>query len=486
VRGAQQSFVGSQIRRLREERHLTQAALAHLLQISPSYLNQIERNRRALSVPILLRLASIGVDIRAFSDDDSARLVGELEAIFADPAINADRAVRSHDLHELVRTLPAVARAVVVLHRRMHHVREQAQKASLLGAPAPAEAEDGRERLGMSYEEVRDFFYDHRSFFPDLDAAAEEMVLSEDLSAARPDHALEQLLFRRFGVRVASSSDPTIRRRYDPSTKLLMVSDALTPGRRAFQMAMQLAFLGEAPLLDALTESETLTSDDARALARTGLALYYAGAVVLPYRLFLRAAEDTGYDIEALAERFGQGIETVCHRLSTLQRPNEAGVPFFFVRVDRAGNVSKVHSATGIHFSRLGGSCPLWNVFEVFSFPGRVLTQVAEMPDGQRSLWIARMVRHSGGGYNRPGKEFAIGLGCEIRHAHRLIYARGLDLDDGSNRVPVGPGCRVCDRANCTQRAYPRVGRALNVDPNASTVAPYATTTSFTEARTPA
>jgi predicted transcriptional regulator len=303
------------------------------------------------------------------------------------------------------------------------------------------------------------------------------MVHSEDIGGARPDHALEQLLFRRFGVRVASTSDPAARRRYDPSTKLLMVSDTLTPGRRAFQMAMQAAFLGQAPLLETLTESETLTSGESRALARTGLALYYAGAVVLPYRRFLRAAEETGYDIEALAERFGQGIETVCHRLSTLQRPNEAGVPFFFVRVDRAGNISKVHSATGIHFSRLGGSCPLWNVFEVFSFPGRVLTQVAVMPDGQRSLWIARMVRHSGGGYNRPGKEFAIGLGCEIRHAHRLVYARGLDLDDRSNRVPVGPGCRVCDRPNCTQRAYPRVGRALNVDPDTSTVAPYATTT---------
>jgi XRE family transcriptional regulator, fatty acid utilization regulator len=485
VRGAQQSFVGSQIRRVREERHLTQAALAHLLEISPSYLNQIERNRRALSVPILLRLASIGVDIRTLSDDDSARLVGELEAIFANPAINADRAVRSHDIQELIRTLPAVARAVLVLHRRLHHAREQAHEASLLAAPAPADSEEGRGRSGMPYEEVRDFFYDHRSFFPDLDAAAEEMVLLEDISGARPDHALEQLLFRRFGVRVAASSDPAFRRRYDPSTKVLTVSDALTPGRRAFQIAMQLALLGEAPPLDALIESETLTTDESRALARTGLALYYAGAVVLPYRRFLRAAEATGYDIEALAERFGQGIETVCHRLSTLQRPDEAGVPFFFVRVDRAGNVSKVHSATGIHFSPLAGSCPLWNVFEVFSFPGRVLTQVAEMPDGQRSLWIARMVRHPGGGYTRPGKEFAIGLGCEVRHAHRLIYARGLDLDEGSNWVPVGPGCRVCDRADCTQRAYPRVGRSLSVDPNTSTVAPYATTTG-SEAQTPA
>jgi predicted transcriptional regulator/transcriptional regulator with XRE-family HTH domain len=474
VIGSQQ-FVGSQIRRLREERRLTQAALARLLEISPSYLNQIERNRRALSVPILLRLASIGVDIRAFSDDDSARLVGELEAIFSDPGISAEGQVRSNDLHELVRTMPAVARGVVLLNRRLLHLREQLHGASLLGAAAPADSAATEERLGVPYEEVRDFFYDNQSFFPELDTAAEEMVLAEGITESRPDLALEQLLFRRFGVRVASGSDASARRRYDPANKLLTIAEAMAPGRRAFQLAMQLAFLEEADLLDSLTESELLTSDESRSLARTGLALYYAGAVVLPYRRFIHAAEETGYDIEALADRFGQGIETVCHRLSTLQRPGEAGVPFFFVRVDRAGNISKVHSATGIHFSRLGGSCPLWTVFEVFSFPGRVLTQVAEMPDGQRSFWIARMVRHSGGGHNRPGKEFAIGLGCEIRHAHRLVYARGLDLDDPTSDAPVGPGCRVCDRMDCTQRAYPRIGRPLSVDPNASDVAPYAT-----------
>ncbi|MDN5853696.1 MAG: short-chain fatty acyl-CoA regulator family protein [Actinomycetia bacterium] len=474
---SRQSFVGSQIRRLREERHLTQAALAHLLGISPSYLNQIERNRRALTVPILLRFASIGVDVRAFSDDDTARLVGELEAIFADPSINADQEVRSHDLREMVRTLPTVARAVVLLHRRLHHVREQVQEAWLVPVlPGRPVSEDDLPHMGMPYEEVRDYFYDHRSYFPDLDVAAENMVPAEAIGGYRLDLALEQLLLRRFGVRLASSPDPTARRRYDASASVLTLSDTLPPRRRAFQIAMQLALLGEAPLLDELTISPTLSSDEARALARTGLALYFAGSVVLPYSTFLRAAEDTGYDIEALADRFSIGIETVCHRLSTLQRPNEAGVPFFFVRADRAGNVSKMHSATGIHFSRLGGSCPLWNVFEVFSFPGRVLTQVADMPDGQRSLWIATMVRHSGGGYNQPGKEFAIGLGCEIRHAHRLIYARGLDLHDGSNSVPVGPGCRLCARPDCTQRAYPRAGQPLSVDPNISTTAPYATT----------
>ncbi|MFN8108892.1 MAG: short-chain fatty acyl-CoA regulator family protein [Thermoleophilia bacterium] len=474
--GARQSFVGSQIRRLREERNLTQAALARMLEVSPSYLNQIERNRRALSVPVLLRLASIGVDLRSLSEDDNARLAGELEAIFADPTLNPDQEVRPHDVHELVRTLPAVARAVVVLNRRLRHVREQAQEAALLGASVRFEADESGESFGMPYEEVRDFFYDNRSFFPDLDAAAEEMVLSEEIGGARPDLVLEQLLFRRFGVRVVAGGDPGSRRRYDPESKILTVSDTLKPGRRAFQMATQLAYLGEGRLLDVHTRGETLTSDESRSLARAGLALYYAGAVVLPYSRFLAAAEETGYDIEALAGRFGQGIETVCHRLSTLQRPNEAGVPFFFLRVDRAGNVSKVHSATGIHFSRLGGSCPLWNVFEVFSFPGRVLTQVAEMPDGHRSLWIARMVRHSGGSYNRPGKEFAVGLGCEIRHAHRLVYARGLDLDERTNHVPIGPGCRVCDRTNCSQRAYPRVGRLLHVDPHTTTMAPYATT----------
>ncbi|MDP1068811.1 short-chain fatty acyl-CoA regulator family protein, partial [Klebsiella pneumoniae] len=97
-------------------------------------------------------------------------------------------------------------------------------------------------------------------------------------------------------------------------------------------------------------------STEAAALARIGLASYFAGALVLPYGRFLAAAQELRYDIALLARRFGVSFETVCHRLSTLQRREASGVPFFFVRVDRAGNISKRQSATDFQFSRSGGT----------------------------------------------------------------------------------------------------------------------------------
>lgn len=195
---------------------------------------------------------------------------------------------------------------------------------------------------------------------------------------------------------------------------------------------------------------------------------------MLPYGTFLSAAEALRYDIDLLVRRFGVSFETVCHRLSTLQRPEARGVPFFFVRVDRAGNISKRQSATDFHFSRAGGTCPLWNVYEAFSQPGKVLTQLAAMPDGRTYLWVARSIQHGTGGYGSPLRQFAVALGCDRRHASRLVYARGLALDDPETATPIGPGCKVCDRRGCAQRAFPALGRALSIDENMRTPEPYA------------
>ena len=157
-----------------------------------------------------------------------------------------------------------------------------------------------------------------------------------------------------------------------------------------------------------------------------------------------------------------------------MQRPDAQGIPFFFVRVDRAGNISKRQSATDFHFSRTGGTCPLWNVYEAFEQPGKILTQLARMPDGRTYLWVARCISRQRGGYGAPARTFSVALGCDVRHAHRLVYATGLDLNDPEAATPIGAGCKVCERENCAQRAFPAVGRGLQVDENLRQFAPYA------------
>ncbi|MFD5885761.1 short-chain fatty acyl-CoA regulator family protein [Streptomyces sp. NPDC060334] len=460
------TYAGARLRRLREERRMTQADLARVLAISPSYLNQMEHDSRPLTVPVLLRLTeAFGVDPGFFSERDTSRLVADLREALAQQV--AEARVSPSDLSELATRMPAVASVLLDLGRRSQLLAERLADAAD-GRDSPAEAPRS------PHEEIREFFYRRQNYLHDTDLAAEALAREIGIRPGDVVHALTRHLSERHSVRTTTDSDRL--HHYDPSTRVLHLSSRLRPGRQAFRMATQLALIEYGDELDRLAAEDFPVGSPAHALARIGIANYHAAALILPYTAFHAAAEEFRYDIERLTDHFGLGHETICHRLSTLQRPRLRGVPFSFVRVDRAGNMSKRQSATGFHFSRAGGTCPLWNVYEAFAAPGRIHVQVAAMPDGQRHLWTARAVTRHRGGWGDPGKTFAIGLGCEIRHASRLVYADGLDLDNAAAATPIGMGCRLCERLDCPQRAVPPLGRPLAVDENSSTFIPYPVT----------
>lgn len=460
------AYMGVRLRRLREERSLKQVELAEALGISSSYLNQLEQNQRPLTVPVLLKLNAVfGVDVQLFSEDEEARLITDLR----DALSEAAESVSLAEIRELAMNMPAVGRTLISLHRRYREAMERSEAmATQLGddwiAGGPAR---------MPFEQVRDFFYARHNHFEPLDVAAERLYQQAGLSPHSIQEGVMACLRDRHEVQVILTESDKAHRRFDPATRVLHVSTALDSGQQTFQMATQLAFLEVGEIIDRLANDPILAGDEARRLGRVGLANYFAGALIMPYGNFLAAAEADAYDVEKLMRRFGVGFETICHRLSTLQRPEAPGVPFVFIRVDRAGNVSKRQSATDFHFSRVGGTCPLWNVYAAFAQPGRVLRQVAQMPDGRSYLWVARTVGSTGGGFGVPGKTFAVALGCDIRHAHRLVYSRGLDITDPSTATPIGVGCKVCERPDCLQRAFPPIGRAVAVDENRSLTVPY-------------
>lgn len=457
-------YAGARLRRLREERRMSQAELARVLAISPSYLNQMEHDSRPLTVPVLLRLTeAFGVDPSFFSERDTTRLVADLREALAGEL--AEARVSASDLAELAARMPGVAQVLLDLGRRNQLLSERFTEA--------ADGRDGGQDLPRSpHEEIRDFFYRRQNYLHDTDLAAE--ALAEEIGI-RPGDVVRALMARladTHGVRLADQAGDRLHR-YDETSRTLHLSSRLRPGQRAFRMATQLALLEYDDALDRQAAESFPAGSPTHALARIGIAHYFAAALILPYRPFHAAAEEVRYDIERLTDRYGLGYETVCHRLSTLQRPRLRGVPFSFVRVDRAGNMSKRQSATGFHFSRAGGTCPLWNVYEAFAAPGRIHVQIAEMPDGQRYLWTARAITRHRGGWGEPGKTYAIGLGCEIRHAHRLVYSDGLDLANSSAATLIGMGCRVCERLDCPQRAAPPLGRTLRIDQTSSTFVPY-------------
>jgi predicted transcriptional regulator/transcriptional regulator with XRE-family HTH domain len=465
--------LGVRIRRLREERGLTQRALAQAMGISPSYVNQLESNQRPVTAAVLLKLAdALGVDLAEFSAGPAERLAAQLRDVLADASLGEP--VSDAEIRELAAAMPAVGRVLVDLHRRYRHNLEITEALSArVDAPAPAPPLTPP----AAYEEVRDLFYAHRNYFHALDAAAEN-IAAEALDPGAPLGGLTRRLAERHATAVTDLPEPdagTFKRRYDAGGRELAVSPLLDDGQQAFQLAAHLAGIELDGRIEEIVEAAGLPGEETRELARAGLASYAAGAMILPYRAFRDSAETARYDIGLLRQRFRVGYETIAHRLSTLQRPRARGVPFFLVRVDRAGNISKRQSATSFHFSRVGGSCPLWNVYEAFATPGRISRQLAQMPDGRAYLWIARTVTRHAGGFHDPGKTFAIGLGCDIRHAPRLVYADDLDLDSPSALTPIGPGCKLCDRPACPQRAFPAIGKPVDTSTQHARFAPYST-----------
>jgi len=467
------TFVGSRVRQLRSERGFSQAALAQMLEISPSYLNQIEHDVRPLTVAVLLRITEVfGVDATFFASQDDTRLVAELREVMMDRDVDLD--VDLAEIADMVGAHPALARAMVNLHRRYRLTTTQLAAATEDRFADGSGYSSGSGAITMPHEEVRDYFYQRQNYLHELDTAAEELTVRMRMHRAELARELSDRLTRVHGVHIVRRIDlgGTVLHHYDAASKKLEISGHLSSGQTVFKMAAELAFLEFGDMIDKLVDDGKFTSEESTKLARLGLANYFAAATVLPYGQFHDVADNFRYDIERLSAFYSVSYETICHRLSTLQRPSMRGVPFSFIRVDRAGNMSKRQSATGFHFSSSGGTCPLWNVYETFANPGKIGVQIAQMPDGRNYLWVARTVERRASRYGQPGKTFAIGLGCELRHAQRLVYSEGLDLS-GDNATPIGAGCRVCERDNCPQRAFPALGRALDIDEHRSTVSPY-------------
>jgi predicted transcriptional regulator len=455
---------------------MTQVQLAERLAISASYLNLIEHSRRPLSAQLLIKLAEIfDLDLRSLSADQHARSVADLMEVFGDP-IFEPHDVTASEVRDLVASSPAAARAVFTLYQAYRAAREAADTLTAKLSDGDLEGVDSSH---LPTEEVSDLIQRHMNYFPELEAGAEALWKDAKLDREWLYTALVRFL-RELGVevRIARTADlGSAVRRYDAEAKTLWLSEVLRRGSRNFQLAYQLGLLTQAAVLDRIAAAPYLTSPSARALARVALANYFAGAVIMPYGPFLEAARQERYDLDLLGHRFRASFEQTCHRLTTLRRPGAEGVPFHMVRVDIAGNISKRFSASGLRFARFAGACPRWNVFEAFTTPGMIRVQLSQMPDGATYFWVARTVSREGGGFLAPRSVLALAMGCEVSHAKELVYAEGVNLESREAVVPVGLTCRLCERMDCEQRAFPPLQHPLKVNENVRGVSFYAPVT---------
>jgi predicted transcriptional regulator/transcriptional regulator with XRE-family HTH domain len=452
--------LGAKVRALRRQEGLSQTEMAERLSISPSYLNLIEANKRPLTANLLINLAqAFKVDLKTFAPQEEQRLAEDLMEAFGDSLFDT-LDLPASEVRELAQSCPSLARAVFFLYQSHREARRRLEALS-------DQLSDGQgfppTATPLPSEAAGDFIQRAMNHFPVLEEAAEDLWARARLDLDLLFVGMMEV-FRGHGVTVKvhrASDAPGILRRYDPDARVLSLSELLPMRSRAFQMAHQWALLALGDVLDGLTRDPLLTDGTARSMARVALANYFAGALLMPYRPFLKGARSSRYDIELLCRRFQASFEQVCHRLTTLRRPGEEGVPFHFLRIDIAGNISKSFSGSGIRFARYSGCCPRWNIHASFLTPGLIRSQISQMPDGTKYFCIARTLQKDTGAYRGQHATQAVGLGCEMTHARELVYSDGLVLDQPP--VPVGVTCRLCDRTDCEQRAFPPLHQAIRV-----------------------
>lgn len=461
---AKKIYLGPKLRQLRQAAGQTQLEMAKALGLSASYVNLLENNQRSLSVQVLMRVSEVyGVEWRDLVKDDAPNKLADLRNVLQDPLFNNSRP----DLHELRASLdhcPTLAQSLLALHGAYRVLMERALTAQ------GARQGDEKQFLATSPEAaVHDLFRLNRNHFETLEAAAEDFCRNNVVKANEAYPFLTSYLQEQLDISVetvAVTDLPNTQRLYDREQGRLLLSETLDYPNRIFQLTHMIGLLQYGDAIDGLIDAAQVVDGRQQSRCRVELANYFAAAVLMPYGAFMEEARASRYDLHHLSARFGVSFEQVCHRVTTLQREGDSGVPFFFLRVDKAGNVTKRFNATSFHLADFGGSCPRWDLHVSFRMPGRILPQFVELTDGARYFTINRTVDRPSSDYRAQDNRLAVTLGCSIEHAGSLKYAEQFQLGSPDIFTPIGINCLLCPRQACADRAQQPIHLDLPIDEN--------------------
>lgn len=453
-------FIGPKLRQLRSGKDMTQAELARMLGVSASYVNLIEKNQRSASLRFLVALSdAFGLDWRQLTDADSRLAIADLRQLTKDPAFG-EVAPDIEELRSALENAPNLVDGLFNIHRAYREVSERlAAQSEILSSSVDTEV--------RGEQVVHDFFRRSRNYFHELEEQAEALrnfanVGTDEFYPHLKNHLSENLGIRTEIVPVDALGSSL--RYFDRPGSRIVLSEGLDYTNKVFQLAHCVALIEHSERLDGLIAEAGISDKRSVARCRVELANYFAAAMMMPYEDFLKEAQAARYDAEYLAAKFAVSYEQVCHRLTTLQRPGAKGVPFFFLRIDRAGNVSKRFNATPIQLARYGGACPKLDVHYCFRVTGRILPQAVEMPDGTRYLTINRTVDRPSLRYSSEDKRLAVSLGCSMEFAPQIVYADSISELQSRNVTEIGVNCQLCPRRHCQQRAHEPVFQTLDLD----------------------
>ena len=456
----QKTFIGTQLRQLRRDNAQTQAEMGRVLGVSAAYINLLERNQRSLSVPMLMALADhYNVDWRDVVMDKSANILADLRNAVQDPLF-AGSQPDIQELRAAIDHAPVLVQNFLKLHQSHRTAMDNIMRFGNERMP--------QEFLTSSPETViHDFFRNNFNYFDILERAAEALSAEEPCQPYEMQMMLKNRLKRRHAIDVVTTPVEQMQealRIYDADNRVIQLTEALDYQNRTFQLAHILCFVELSDTLHTITADSLVGSERSIARCHVELANYFAAALLMPYDALHALAEQSGYDIDRMASAFAVSFEQVCQRLTTLQRETRRGVPFFFLRVDKAGNVTKRFNATSFNIAEYGGSCPVWNLHTAFRTPGVILPQFVELPDGEKFFTLARTTERPVYSMQTQDRRLAISLGCEVKHAHKLIYTSSFQKPDEDAYSKIGINCHLCQRRNCSQRAHDPLFTELTTD----------------------
>lgn len=465
-------FAGARLKSLRKQLDLTQVKMAADIGVSASYLNLMERNQRPLSARVLIRLAeAYQFDLKSFTAAPEHSTLLALREAAADPSIEAI-GLDMQDLKELADAHPRAAQALILLH--------QSKRGTASDLATLADRFDDRQGAAgagqQPLQQVRDVMQDHGNYYPALEDAAEVFAVEARLEPGNAGAAMQAFLLQVHGVRTRILPADVMRgalRRYDRHGRRLGLNELLTGPGRSFQLAVQSALLEQRELLDEMETQSALVSRVSRRLYRLALANYFAAALLMPYDAVLTSARALRYDLQHLRRRFGVSLEQLCQRLTTLRKPGACGVDFFLLRTDPAGNITKRFGAASCAFAKTGGSCARLALWQTPARCGEIVPQHIALENGSAYFTLSSAIAASASANPFAPARRMLMLLCPAEEAKALVYADGFDLDSHSGAIAAGLNCRLCERAECAERAFAPLNKRLYVDEHKRAAAPF-------------
>jgi len=464
--------IGPKIKAFRRKLGIQANKLADQLGISPSYLNLIEGGKRKIDGDLLLKVCQeLKIELSDLAVKSDLNLENNISELLDDQLFE-DLDILGPEIKDLVNTNPKIARALIKLgdnfKQKDHDIVNRVENLS-------GKIIDSR-KAAFPGEVVSDFLQENKNYFPKLEDFSNSVFEKIQVNNRTTYIALCDFLKKEYGILVKDvlpEEGKPFSKIFNKSKRELLLSDYVALETKKLYVSSQIAHEGAIKDINEYLSKFSFPSEESKKLTKVALLNYCGAAILMPYKLFHTECMKNKYDLELLQNTFATTFEQIAHRVTCLQDPKLLGIPFHFLRVDIAGNISKRFSLSGIEIPRYGGACPRWNVYSAFTRPGVIQAAVSKMSNGEKYVCISKTVEKGVGRFGEAKSILSIGLGCEAKYAKDFVYTENLNINEKKTEIPIGVSCRTCDRLDCSQRAFPPLHKKFDVDINSRGISVY-------------